>query len=83
MSHTHAVRVSQSFRLPKPVADALAELAERDGRTKSEIVVEAILRMDRERTEALMAEGFRELAEEDRARAEGGIAAAREVFDRW
>jgi predicted DNA-binding protein len=73
MSHTHAARVSQSFRLPKPVADALAALAARDGRSKSEIVVEAILRMDRERSEGLMAEGFREMTEENDGDAGRGL----------
>lgn len=53
------------FRLPPWAVDFIArETAER-GVTKTDVVLEALERLKRERFEELMAEGYREMAEFD------------------
>ena len=83
MNTRYNTRISHSFRLPLGVAEALESLSSELGLSKTEVVSEAIELLKRQRTEALITEGFAEMAAEDRADAEAAVPAALEVSDEW
>ncbi len=71
------------FRLPLWVNEYLEERAVRSGRTKTDLVVEAVACLrDREQAEA-MERGYREQAAPAAEIAETTVAAAPEVLDEW
>jgi ribosomal protein S11 len=71
------------FRLPAWAHEFLAEEAALYGVTKTEIVVRALERLRESEIEALMAEGYRECAEENLKMAEEGMATAAETWPEW
>lgn len=83
MSADYNTRISHSFRLPSGVAEALESIALQRGLSKTEVVSEAIELMSRQHTEALIAEGFAEMASEDTVDAELAVRSALEVSDEW
>lgn len=58
MGRPYVSRVSQSFRLPLEVAETLETLAGQRGVSKTDIVAEAIIALDRRHTDELMTEGM-------------------------
>jgi predicted DNA-binding protein len=71
------------FRLPMWVNDYLEQLAIRTGRTKTDVVIEAVACL-RERNQAESMEvGYREQAALSTDIAEEAIAVASEVLDEW
>jgi hypothetical protein len=71
------------FRLPLWANEYLAQRAVQSGRTKTDVVVEAVACLrDRERAEA-MERGYREQATLGAEIAEATMAAAPEVLDEW
>ena len=71
------------FRLPLWVNEYLERRALQSGRTKTDVVVEAVTCLrDREQAEA-MERGYREQAALNAEIAESAIAAATEVLDEW
>lgn len=71
------------FRLPLWVNEYLERRALQNGRTKTDVVVEAVTCLrDREQAEA-MERGYREQAALNAEIAESAMAAATEVLDEW
>jgi len=78
----HTTRQAQ-FRLPIWVNEYLAQRATRTGRTRTDVVIEAVACL-REREEAESMEvGYREQAALSTDIAEEAIAVASEVLDEW
>jgi hypothetical protein len=63
-------------RLPEPVDDYLTGLAHGLGESKTQIVVEALECLRRQRLERCMAAGYRELAGEESRLVAAGLAAS-------
>jgi hypothetical protein len=72
-----------TFRLPQWVLDFLESRAEERRASKTEIVVEAVACLRDRELEALMREGYREMAEESRATAEASLPTAAETLPEW
>lgn len=71
------------FRLPLWVNEYLEQRAMQSGRTKTDVVVEAVACLrDREQAEA-MERGYREQAALNAELAEAAVTAAPEVLDEW
>ncbi len=83
MSTDYTTRSSYSFRLPFGVAEVLESLASDLGLSKTQVVSEAIELLNRQHMDALIAQGFAEMAMENRADAQAAMPAAREVSDEW
>ena len=66
--------------LPEELARAVDRIARERGETRSGLIAAWAAAAERERLEALMAEGYRAMADEDRRLAEEALAAAAEVM---
>jgi len=71
------------YRLPEWAHEFLAEEAERYGVTKTQVIVRALERLRDSEIEALMAQGYRDLVEENLATAEEGLVVAAETLEDW
>jgi metal-responsive CopG/Arc/MetJ family transcriptional regulator len=72
--------------LPRELLDLADRLARERSTTRSGVIADLLAREDAARTEALMAEGYREMAEEDRRLAEEALPLIAETFmahTRW
>jgi hypothetical protein len=69
-----------NFRLPPVAYEYLEEQAQSGERSKTEVVVEALACLRERQREALMAEGYRELAVWNRELAEGTLSAGNEAL---
>lgn len=72
-----------NFRLPQWVIDYLETRAAERDESKTQVIVEAVACLRDHETAALMEEGYRELAEEALAIAEGSLPAAVETLPEW
>jgi hypothetical protein len=72
-----------NFRLPKWVIDYLEMRAAERNETKTQVIVEAVACLRDHETATLMAEGYREMAEESLALAEDALPAATETLPEW
>jgi hypothetical protein len=68
--------------LPEELAETVGRIARERGTTRSGLIAAWAAAAERERQEALMAEGYRAMADEDRALAEAAFPAAAEVMRR-
>lgn len=71
------------FRLPAWAREYLDEQSRQAGSTKTEIVVEALECLREKEMAALMAEGYRELADLNSELAEQAIGIAAETLPEW
>jgi predicted DNA-binding protein len=71
------------FRLPAWAREFLDEQSRQAGTTKTEVVVEAIECLRDKELAALMAEGYRELADLNEELAEESIGIAGEALPEW
>ena len=71
------------FRLPAWARDFLDEQSRRAGSSKTEIVVEALECLREKEVAALMAEGYRDLADLNSELAEESIGIAVETLPEW
>jgi hypothetical protein len=78
-----ATRVPVQFRLPDDIREFLREEANERRTTQTDVVIEALGLLRRQRLEALMAEGYREMAEADLALAEEFWPIDRETWPQW
>lgn len=69
-----------NFRLPPAAYEYLEEQAGDSGRSKTDVVVEALACLRERQREALMAEGYQELAAWNRELAEGTRGAGNEAL---
>jgi len=69
-----------NFRLPPAAFEYLEGQAQATGRSKTELVVEALECLRQRQQEALMAEGYEELAAWNRELAEQTLASAAEAL---
>ena len=78
-----ALKKPGQYRLPEWAHEFLAEEAERYGVTKTQVIVKALERLRDSEVEALMAEGYRDVAEENLAIAEEGLPVVAEALEDW
>ncbi len=71
------------FRLPAWAREFLDEQSRQAGSTKTEVVVEALECLREKEMTALMAEGYRELADLNTELAEESIGIAAETLPEW
>lgn len=71
------------FRLPVWAREFLEEQSRQAGSTKTEVVVEALQCLREKELAALMAEGYRELAQYNKQLAEESIEIAAETLPEW
>ena len=71
------------FRLPAWAREFLDEQSRQAGITKTEIVIEALECLREKELAALMAEGYRELADLNTRMAEEAVALAGETLPEW
>ncbi len=71
------------YRLPAWAHEFLAEEAALYGITKTEVIVRGLEKLRDAELESLMAEGYRECADENRRLAEEGMESAREILPDW
>lgn len=71
------------FRLPAWAREFLEEQSRQAGSTKTEVVVEALECLREKEMTALMAEGYRELADLNTRLAEESIEIAAETLPEW
>lgn len=83
MSTTAVGTKPVQFRLPAWARDFLDEQSRQAGSTKTEVVVEALECLREKELAALMAEGYRELADLNSELAEESVAIAHEVLPEW
>jgi len=74
---------SATFRLPQWVHDFLDRKADEEQESKTEIVVEAVACLRERELAALMAEGYREMAEDSLAMAEANLPVVVETLPEW
>jgi hypothetical protein len=72
-----------NFRLPQWALEFLESKAEERHESKTQIVVEAVALMRDRELALLMEEGYREMADEAHALAEGSLSAAAETVPEW
>ena len=81
------VRVSKvTISLPPPLLEFADLLAREKSTTRSGVIADLLEREEKARTEAYMAEGYREMAEENRCLAEESIPLVAEMLEghtRW
>lgn len=71
------------FRLPAWARDFLDEHSRQAGSTKTEVIVEALECLREKEMAALMAEGYREMADLNSEFAEESIGIASETLPEW
>ncbi|MDP2181311.1 MAG: hypothetical protein Q8K99_01910 [Actinomycetota bacterium] len=71
------------FRLPAWARTFLEEQSRQAGTTKTDVVVEALECLREKETAALMAEGYRELADLNSQMAEESVGIASETLPEW
>ena len=69
-----------NFRLPEWVIDYLEIRAAERSETKTQVIIEAVACLRDHETATRMAEGYREMAKESLALAEGALPAATETL---
>ena len=77
MTESKAVRVTIS--LPKPLLDLANRLARERSVSRSEVFADLLKKGESEELESLMAEGYRDLADENRREVEEAIHLSSEV----
>ena len=78
-----AARRPSQYRLPQWAHEFVAEEAERYGITKTQVVLRALELLRDSELEALMAEGYQDVAHEGVRVAEQSLPVAAEVLDEW
>jgi hypothetical protein len=78
----HGLRPVQ-FRLPPWAAEFLEDQARTTGKTKTQVVIEAISCLRSRETKELMREGYVAMRERGRDLAEEGMAAGSETLPEW
>ena len=71
------------FRLPDDIREFLREEATERHTTQTNVVIEALGLLRKQRLDALMAEGYREMAETDLALAEEFWPVDQETWPEW
>jgi len=82
MGRPYTSRVSQSFRLPLEVAETLETLAGLRGVSKTDVVAEAIIALDRQQTDELMTAGML-AGSSARSETDPLATVSSEVVDEW
>ncbi len=72
-----------NFRLPQWVIDYLETRSSERNESKTQVIVQAVACLRDQETAALMEEGYREMAVEWLALAEGSLPAALETLPEW
>ena len=72
-----------TISLPKEILDFADRLARERSTSRSSVIAELLENEEEARIKALMAEGYREMAEENLAFAEEAIPLASEVLPEW
>lgn len=71
------------FRLPEWAREFLDEQSKQSGNSKTDVVIEALQCLREKEMAALMAEGYRELADLHHQMAEENVAIAGETWPEW
>ncbi|MBI4203328.1 MAG: CopG family transcriptional regulator [Chloroflexi bacterium] len=69
-----------TISLPQHLLDIADRLAEENATSRSSVIAHLIVRVERERIEALMVEGYKAMAEENLREAEEALNITREVI---
>ncbi|MBF8265534.1 MAG: CopG family transcriptional regulator / antitoxin EndoAI [Dehalococcoidia bacterium] len=77
MRGQHVAKVTVS--ISKELLDFADSMAKEESISRSEVIAKLIKKEEKARIEALMAEGYREMAEENRQEAEEWLEVTREV----
>jgi predicted transcriptional regulator len=72
-----------TFRLPQWVHEFLERMADEEQASKTDVVVQAVACLREREVAALMAEGYREMAEDSLATAEASLPASVETLPEW
>lgn len=78
MRGQHVAKVTVS--ISKELLDFADNLAKEESISRSEVIAKLLKKEEKARIEALMAEGYREMAEENRREAEEWLQITREVI---